>query len=120
MPQSAIVPDEAPIALEVPEARERHSRTQDNAYTLYLREIGQTKLITPQEEIVLAKRIAKGDDEAREQMIKANLRLVVKIARDYEEYGLPLLDLVMRSSRRRYAALWAARRLVGAPATAPS
>ncbi len=61
---------------------------------LYLREIGQVKLLTPQEEIVLGKRIRRGDKRAREQMIKANLRLVVKIARDYEGMGLPLLDLI--------------------------
>ena len=52
------------------------------------------KLLTPQEEIVLAARIKKGDKKARELMIKANLRLVVKIARDYEGIGLPLLDLI--------------------------
>jgi RNA polymerase primary sigma factor len=61
---------------------------------LYLREIGQVRLITPQEEIALAKRIKKGSRKAREQMITANLRLVVKIARDYEGLGLPLLDLI--------------------------
>src|SRR6185295_15698434 len=61
---------------------------------LYLREIGQVRLITPQEEIALAKRIKKGDKQAREEMIKANLRLVVKIARDYDGLGLPLLDLI--------------------------
>ncbi|MEY2427342.1 MAG: polymerase primary sigma factor [Verrucomicrobiota bacterium] len=61
---------------------------------LYLQEIGQVKLITPKEEIALAKRIKKGDADAREQMIKANLRLVVKIARDYDGLGLPLLDLI--------------------------
>ena len=61
---------------------------------LYLREIGQVKLLTPPEEIVLAKRIRRGDQRAREQMIKANLRLVVKIAHDYEGMGLPLLDLI--------------------------
>jgi len=66
----------------------------DSAIRLYLREIGQVKLLTPQEEIVLAARIKKGDKKAREQMIKANLRLVVKIARDYEGIGLPLLDLI--------------------------
>ncbi len=66
----------------------------DTAIKLYLREIGQVKLLTPQEEIVLAARIKKGDKKAREQMIKANLRLVVKIARDYEGIGLPLLDLI--------------------------
>jgi RNA polymerase primary sigma factor len=61
---------------------------------LYLREIGQVKLLTPKEEIALAKRIKRGDKLAREQMIKANLRLVVKIARDYDGLGLPLLDLI--------------------------
>jgi RNA polymerase primary sigma factor len=66
----------------------------DTAIKLYLREIGQVKLLTPQEEIELAARIKKGDKKAREQMIKANLRLVVKIARDYENLGLPLLDLI--------------------------
>ena len=66
----------------------------DTAIKLYLREIGQVKLLSPEEEIELAARIKKGDKKAREQMIKANLRLVVKIARDYEGIGLPLLDLI--------------------------
>src|ERR1035438_5149168 len=66
----------------------------DTAIKLYLREIGQVKLLTPQEEIQLAARIKKGDKKARELMIKANLRLVVKIARDYDGIGLPLLDLI--------------------------
>jgi RNA polymerase primary sigma factor len=61
---------------------------------LYFREIGQVKLLTPEEEVLLAKKIKKGDKQAREEMIKANLRLVVKIARDYEGLGLPLLDLI--------------------------
>jgi RNA polymerase primary sigma factor len=74
--------------------RERASYDGDTAIKLYLREIGQVKLLTPQEEIELAARIKKGDKKAREQMIKANLRLVVKIARDYEGIGLPLLDLI--------------------------
>ena len=65
-----------------------------DAYTLYLREIGETPLLTIKEEVALAKKIKKGDKAAREQMIKANLRLVVKIARDYENFGLPLLDLI--------------------------
>jgi RNA polymerase primary sigma factor len=65
-----------------------------DTFQLYLREIGQVKLLTPDEEIALAERIQRGDTEAREQMIKANLRLVVKIARDYEGLGLPLLDLI--------------------------
>ena len=73
-------------------ARERYDG--DTAFKLYLREIGQVALLTPDEEIALAVRIQKGDEEARDQMIKANLRLVVKIAHDYEGLGLPLLDLI--------------------------
>jgi RNA polymerase primary sigma factor len=74
--------------------RVRLESAQGNTLQLYLREIGQVKLLTPAEEIALAKRIKKGDEAAREHMIKANLRLVVKIARDYEGQGLPLLDLI--------------------------
>ena len=73
---------------------ERGGYDGDTAIKLYLREIGQVKLLTPEEEILLAARIKKGDKRAREHMIKANLRLVVKIARDYEGIGLPLLDLI--------------------------
>jgi RNA polymerase primary sigma factor len=66
----------------------------NTAFNLYLREVGQTDLLTPAEELKLAARVKKGDKKAREQMIKANLRLVVKIARTYEDYGMPLLDLI--------------------------
>ncbi|MBI5772897.1 MAG: sigma-70 family RNA polymerase sigma factor [Verrucomicrobia bacterium] len=85
-----------PAAEVVPgiEPRERSAYDGDTAIKLYLREIGQVKLLTPPEEIELAARIKKGDKKAREHMIKANLRLVVKIARDYEGLGLPLLDLI--------------------------
>ena len=76
------------------EVRERPAYDGDTAIKLYLREIGQVKLLTPQEEIELAARIKRGDRKARESMIKANLRLVVKIAHDYEGLGLPLLDLI--------------------------
>ena len=74
--------------------RHRPAYDGDTSFKLYLREIGQVKLLTAQEEVDLAVRIKKGDKKAREQMIKANLRLVVKIARDYEGIGLPLLDLI--------------------------
>ncbi len=66
----------------------------DNGFKIYLREIGKTPLLTIEDEIRLAARIKKGDMEARAHMIKANLRLVVKIAHDYANIGLPLLDLV--------------------------
>jgi RNA polymerase primary sigma factor len=74
--------------------KERGGYDADTAIKLYLREIGQVKLLTPDEEIELAAKIKRGDKKAREDMIKANLRLVVKIAHDYEGLGLPLLDLI--------------------------
>jgi len=66
----------------------------DSSLRLYMREISETPLLTPQEEIELAALIKKGDKDARTRMIKANLRLVVKIAQDYSNYGLPLMDLI--------------------------
>ncbi|MBU6399610.1 MAG: sigma-70 family RNA polymerase sigma factor [Verrucomicrobia bacterium] len=87
------VPRDADVGAAV-ETRSRSSYDGDTAIKLYLREIGQVKLLTPAEEVELAARIKKGDKKAREQMIKANLRLVVKIAHDYEGLGLPLLDLI--------------------------
>lgn len=66
----------------------------DSGFQLYLREIGQYPLLTPDDEVRLAARIRKGDKKARQQMISANLRLVVKIARDYANLGLPLMDLI--------------------------
>jgi len=66
----------------------------DSGLKRYLQEIGQFSLLTPQQEIELAGKIKKGDAAARERMINANLRLVVTIARDYANLGLPLLDLI--------------------------
>src|ERR1700724_2453375 len=59
-----------------------------------LRENGRGPPLTPQQEIELAGKIKKGDTEARERMISSNLRLVVTIAHDYANLGLPLLDLI--------------------------
>ena len=66
----------------------------DSSLRVYLREISKTDLLTPKEEVKLANRIKTGDAKARAHMIKANLRLVVKIAQDYANYGLPLADLI--------------------------
>jgi RNA polymerase primary sigma factor len=72
----------------------QRDRSGENGIKIYLREIGQIPLLTPQEEIQLAAKIKKGNRKARLKMIKANLRLVVKIAHDYSNLGLPLLDLI--------------------------
>lgn len=66
----------------------------DPSLRLYLQEISETPLLTPDDEARLAGRIQRGDDDAREQMITANLRLVVKIAKDFMGMGLPLLDMI--------------------------
>ncbi|MCG8528759.1 MAG: sigma-70 family RNA polymerase sigma factor [Opitutales bacterium] len=68
--------------------------SEKSSIKLYLQEIGKTPLLTHQQEIELAERIRNGNKEARDQMIAANLRLVVKIAYDYNNFGLPLLDLI--------------------------
>jgi RNA polymerase primary sigma factor len=89
--ETPAVPLTAPA---VAEQVERQPYDGDTAYKLYLRELGETPLLSIQEENALAARIKRGDKKAREHMIKANLRLVVKIAREFEGYGLPLLDLI--------------------------
>ena len=66
----------------------------DSALNRYMREIGRIPRLTPEEEIQLARKVKNGDVEARERMINSNLRLVVTIAHDYANLGLPLLDLI--------------------------
>lgn len=90
--QEALAKEEEVKPVTIEEIRQAYDG--DTAYQLYLKEIGQTALLTIEEENALAARIKRGDKAARERMIKANLRLVVKIARDYEGYGVPLLDLI--------------------------
>lgn len=73
--------------------RKRASRVQ-NPLETYLREINETALLTAQEEIDLSNAISAGDAAARDRMVRANLRLVVNIARAYTSKGLPLQDLI--------------------------
>jgi RNA polymerase primary sigma factor len=95
LPPATLLPPKTPVAREIaPTELVPADLPHGDVLQLYLREVGQVKLLTPREEIALAKRIKRGDWRAREHMIKANLRLVVKIARDYEGMGLPLLDLI--------------------------
>src|SRR6266550_1284062 len=96
-PPATVLPRMGPVlvAREIEPAEAIPAATpRGDTLQLYLSEIGQVKLLTPKEEIALAAKIKRGDKRAREHMINGNLRLVVKIARDYEGLGLPLLDLI--------------------------
>ena len=64
------------------------------ALKTYLKEVRDISLLTPKEEIELSKKIKKGDEQARKHMIRANLRLVINIAKRYMHLGIPLLDLI--------------------------
>ncbi|MEM9025831.1 MAG: sigma-70 family RNA polymerase sigma factor [Verrucomicrobiota bacterium] len=79
--------DEVQDVREVPQS-------ERSPIQLYLQEIGKTPLLSIDEEVALARKIQAGDVEARNHMIQANLRLVVKIAGDYNNFGLPLMDLI--------------------------
>ena len=81
-------------ASETPSRGARDAFQGETCISRYLRDIGSVKRLTLQEEVELAARIKQGDGEARDRMIKSNLRLVVKIAKAYEGIGLPLLDLI--------------------------
>jgi RNA polymerase primary sigma factor len=65
-----------------------------DAIKLYLKDIKDIPLLTPEEELELAKRIQRGDAKARRDMIRCNLRLVINIAKRYSRFGVPLLDLI--------------------------
>jgi RNA polymerase primary sigma factor len=70
------------------------ARINDANFEQYLKEIRETPLLTAQQELELSRRIRGGDEAAREQMIKANLRLVVSVAKDFLNRGLPFMDLI--------------------------
>jgi len=97
--QASAEPDEA-------EAEQAGSRELDLSVTtatsdpvrLYLREIGRVKLLTAEQEVSLARRIERGDEAAKRQLVEANLRLVVSIARRYAGRGMSLLDLIQQGN----------------------
>lgn len=72
----------------------RKYKGEERSLDLYLREIGETSLISSSEEISLARRIKEGDEGALEELTKANLRFVVSVAKQYQNQGLSLADLI--------------------------
>jgi RNA polymerase primary sigma factor len=65
---------------------------------IFFRDIGKVRLLTAQEEVALAKQIERGSLDAKQQMVEANLRLVVSIAKNYRNQGLPFLDLIQEGT----------------------
>jgi RNA polymerase primary sigma factor len=78
--------------------REQREPATPDSLTLYLREIRRHPLLTRAEEVQLARRIERGDELAKKRMIESNLRLVVSVARRYNQRGLPLLDLIQEGT----------------------
>jgi len=91
-PPVAPVVDDDPTEPGLP--LDQLSAEERSPLRVYLDQIGRTPLLTLEEETVLARRVLKGDEAARQKMIQANLRLVVRIAKDYDNFGLPLMDLI--------------------------
>src|SRR5438094_4223837 len=80
-----------------PAAKQRREVSTD-ALQLFLQDIGKVDLLTAAQEVELAKRIERGDQRAKQQMVEANLRLVVSIAKKYRNQGLPFLDLIQEGT----------------------
>jgi RNA polymerase primary sigma factor len=91
-PALAPAPDLDPTEPGLP--WEQLSSDERSPLRSYLDQIGKTPLLTLEQETALARRVLKGDEAARQHMIQANLRLVVRIAKDYDDFGLPLMDLI--------------------------
>jgi RNA polymerase primary sigma factor len=87
---------EAPV--EIAPAPAPPPETTTDALQLFLREAGRHRLLTAAQEVELAKRIERGDREAKQLMIQSNLRLVVSIAKNYRNQGLPFLDLIQEGT----------------------
>ncbi|MEA2411671.1 MAG: polymerase primary sigma factor, partial [Thermoleophilaceae bacterium] len=83
--------DEAPEGTYTPDM---FAEATSDSLQIFLRDISQRRLLTASEEVELAKRIERGDQDAKNHMIEANLRLVVANAKRYRGLGLPFLDLI--------------------------
>jgi len=88
-----VAPEEQPLVIE----DEQRELTTDSLQ-LFLKEIGRVDLLTAAQEVELAKRIERGEHRAKQEMIEANLRLVVSIAKKYRNQGLPFLDLIQEGT----------------------
>jgi RNA polymerase primary sigma factor len=86
--------------VEEPEERDRNGQREvsTDALQLFLKDIGKVELLTAAQEVELAKRIERGDHRAKQEMVEANLRLVVSIAKRYRNQGLPFLDLIQEGT----------------------
>jgi len=91
-PTPTPTPDSDPTEPGLP--WEELSTEERSPIRYYLDQIGKTPLLTLEQETALARRVLKGDEEARQKMIQSNLRLVVRIAKDYDNFGLSLMDLI--------------------------
>ena len=80
------------------EETEHDEKEIDNAIRQYLAEIGRFPLLTAEQELQIAKKVANGDHEAQKRLIEANLRLVVSIAKRYNNHGVSLLDLIQEGN----------------------
>jgi RNA polymerase primary sigma factor len=85
-------------AAEDESARSTQREVSTDALQLFLKDIGKVELLTAPQEVELAKRIERGDDGAKREMVEANLRLVVSIAKRYRNQGLPFLDLIQEGT----------------------
>ena len=81
-----------------PPAATQPAETTTDALQLFLREAGKHALLTAPQEVELAKKIESGDPQAKQRMIQSNLRLVVSIAKNYRNQGLPFLDLIQEGT----------------------
>jgi RNA polymerase primary sigma factor len=86
------------VAEEEPEAELEVHEVSTDALQLFLKDIGRVALLTAAQEVELAKRIERGDHSAKQDMVEANLRLVVSIAKKYRNQGLPFLDLIQEGT----------------------